>query len=395
MLRTTMLFTKTCTFASHRCRLDTAHQLTHGRREQGEEVCKSEKEALKATITPGAAEASGRWQRKLTAFAVVDEAGQAAGIQRIGLEKCPPCFLTGALPALRSWPYTYLCRASSPVWAPQCTPRASSAAAAPRSARRTAVPVDPSQPVGSCWPPLCVRVLSLNLSPAAPEQNQDFLRVTRCRQYLDTRGTEAATAFWLPRACQSLAVATQSRGGDTPADLPSREGCARHEGVHAGAIYPAATAKGAGKEAGRTVSKPFGPVDGWYASYAAAEPSVHVTTAAAAYVVTKPAPEFRTLFADALEQVTICHALVQLLKAKDGKTMSFESALAALNRAKAIKGYVSVRDAVVLNGPFILHQLPAMQAAVGNGVVLAESPFFVALQAEVCPLSPPAPASVE
>jgi hypothetical protein len=154
-----------------------------------------------------------------------------------------------------------------------------------------------------------------------------------------------------------------------------------HVHPHAGAIYPAAGPMT--KDAGRAIKKCFGPIDGWFARYTAAEPTLHLTTAAAEYLCLKPTPEFRTLYTDVQEQVQLCHALVQTLKSKDGWELSFEGALAALNRAKVIKGYFSIRNAVLLNGPFVLHQLPAMQTAVGSTFVLEECPFFKELRAEV------------
>ena len=99
--------------------------------------------------------------------------------------------------------------------------------------------------------------------------------------------------------------------------------------------------------------------------------------------MSKPATEFRALFADAQEQVQLCHAIVQTVKGKEGQTQSFEATLASLNRARAVKGYMSVRDAVLLNGSFILSQMKHMQSAVGSEAVLADCTFFVGLRAEV------------
>lgn len=137
------------------------------------------------------------------------------------------------------------------------------------------------------------------------------------------------------------------------------------------------------KANGRAVAKAFGPVQRWSATYDGKAPAILLTTAAATYTCATPAPEYRALFTDAQEQVALCHALVQALRGKEGAQLGFEGALAALNRAKAVKGYVSVRDAVLLNGAFVLGQLPAMQVAVGKALDLEACKFVSELRAEV------------
>ena len=155
-----------------------------------------------------------------------------------------------------------------------------------------------------------------------------------------------------------------------------------HRTLRAGSIYPASGPTT--KSVGRAVGERFGPVTGWAANYSAAEPSITLTTAAADYAVSKPATAFRALFTDAHEQVQLCHAIVQTVKGKEGQTQLFEATLASLNRARAVKGYMSVRDAVLLNGSFILSQMVQMQRSVGSDAVLADCTFFVGLREEVC-----------
>lgn len=72
---------------------------------------------------------------------------------------------------------------------------------------------------------------------------------------------------------------------------------------------------------------------------------------------------------------------MQALKSK--ADASFEEVLAQLNRAKAIKGFLSVRDGVLHTGAFIMSQLPAMQSALGAKTVLSDSKFVKGLQSEV------------
>jgi Cytosine specific DNA methyltransferase replication foci domain len=147
-------------------------------------------------------------------------------------------------------------------------------------------------------------------------------------------------------------------------------------------IHPATGAMS--KATGRAVAQRFGPVQHCAASYSGAEPAIMLCTAAAEYMCVKPSGDFRALFTDAQEQVQLCHTIVHTLKGKEGSSLTFEAILAAINRAKVVKGYMSVRDAVLLSAPFILSQMPAMQKAVGSEFVLADCKFCVELMEEVC-----------
>jgi hypothetical protein len=60
-----------------------------------ETECKDEETALKDTIASSGAEPSGRWKRRLQGFSVVSVQGQCTSIQKIGLESCEACFITG------------------------------------------------------------------------------------------------------------------------------------------------------------------------------------------------------------------------------------------------------------------------------------------------------------
>lgn len=128
----------------------------------------------------------------------------------------------------------------------------------------------------------------------------------------------------------------------------------------------------------------FGPIKSWNAVYGGKEPELVVSTELADYTIMTCAPEFREHYTDVCEQVAVCHSIVHALKGKDAKESTFESVLAIVNRAKAVKGYMCVRDAVLLNGSFILLQLPAMQAVLGSSVDLEKSSFITDLKAEVC-----------
>jgi Cytosine specific DNA methyltransferase replication foci domain len=155
--------------------------------------------------------------------------------------------------------------------------------------------------------------------------------------------------------------------------------------VLSGALYPI-TGKAA-KAEGRRMRQRFGPIKSWKAIYGSSEPELVVSTELADYTIMTCAPEFREHYNDVCEQIAVCHSIVQAMKGKDAKDAqesTFESVLAAVGRAKAVKGYMSVRDAVLLNGSFILAQVPVMQAVLGSASNLEKSNFITGLKAEVC-----------
>lgn len=139
------------------------------------------------------------------------------------------------------------------------------------------------------------------------------------------------------------------------------------------------------KDVGRKTKMKIGPIMQWSPVYTGSEPAIKVQTTLAEYTVLTPSVQYKAQHNDALEQVSLCFAILQMMKAKgtEAETQSFETILAAVNRAKAVKGYVSVRDAVLLNGNFILSQLPQMQAVMNSGPCLEKSTFFVDLKGEV------------
>lgn len=153
----------------------------------------------------------------------------------------------------------------------------------------------------------------------------------------------------------------------------------------AGCLYPSSGK--AAKAEGRRMAQRFGPITGWKATYNGSEPELIVSTELADYNIMTCVNEYREHYNDVREQVAVCHSIVQALKGKDAKEAeqsSFESVLAAVSRAKAVKGYMSVRDAVLLNGSFILAQIPAMQSVLGSAGNLENSAFVTELMAEVC-----------
>jgi hypothetical protein len=157
----------------------------------------------------------------------------------------------------------------------------------------------------------------------------------------------------------------------------------RLSALSAGELYPSSGK--ATKTEGRRMAQRFGPIRSWKTTYDASEPELIVSTDLADYRIMSCAPEFREHYNDVREQIAVCHCIVQGIKkeAKNTQDISFESVLAAVNRAKVAKGYVSTRDAVLLSGSFILAQLPAMQAVLDSSIDLVKSGFVAELKCQV------------
>lgn len=151
----------------------------------------------------------------------------------------------------------------------------------------------------------------------------------------------------------------------------------------AGTIFP--TSGKLDKDNGRKIGTKIGPVKHWIPVYTGNEAAIKVQTEHAEYMLLTPSPQYKAQHTDALEQVSLCYAILQTMKSKgkEWETQSFETVLAAVNRAKAVKGYCSVRDAVLLNGNFILSQLAEMQEVVKSGPCLEGSTFISDLKNEV------------
>lgn len=153
----------------------------------------------------------------------------------------------------------------------------------------------------------------------------------------------------------------------------------------AGTVYPIAGKLD--KESGRKIRTRIGPVKQWIPIYTGSEAEMKVQTAQAEYTLTTPLAQYKSQHMDALEQVSLCFAVLQTMKSKgkEWETQSFETVLAAVNRAKAVKGYCSVRDAILLNGSFILSQVSKMQKVINSGPTLENSAFISELKSEVWP----------
>jgi DNA (cytosine-5)-methyltransferase 1 len=153
----------------------------------------------------------------------------------------------------------------------------------------------------------------------------------------------------------------------------------------AGVVYPAEGPTT--KSLGREVTEPFGPITGWSlvratpkagaagaakpkggkpgAAAAAADHgaawAVHVTTSAGVYIVDKPAGSYKKLWSELAEQCTLTSEVMgAVVPALGGNVdVTLDEVVARLARSGAAKGYGSAREALLLNGAFVLQQIEA------------------------------------
>ncbi|KAF8055388.1 MET1B [Scenedesmus sp. PABB004] len=158
-----------------------------------------------------------------------------------------------------------------------------------------------------------------------------------------------------------------------------------------GAIYP--DEGPLNKPDGRLLVEPFGPVTSWHVLYAKDGPTPVAVTGLGSYKLSKPAQPYRKFFASLTEQTTLAWHVVQAVDPDLGGSAaaSLDAVVAKLARAKAGKGYATAREALLLNGAFVLAQLAAHEArraggasAKGKGAAsFGSGPFVAELKAEL------------
>ena len=165
-----------------------------------------------------------------------------------------------------------------------------------------------------------------------------------------------------------------------------------------GAIYPSEGTMS--KTLGRHVAKPFGPVTRWTMQPNTGQPSsgrgtgqkggvattaaaagegpwkIMVYTSAGAYACSKPLPIFKKLWAGLLEQAQLAWEVEGVLGLHPGQPgdpmASWEEVAAKVARSGAAKGYSSAREALLLNGPFVLQQLEEATATPATAAAEAD-----------------------
>eukprot|EP00879_Flechtneria_rotunda_P032023 GHRR01035170.1.p1 GENE.GHRR01035170.1~~GHRR01035170.1.p1 ORF type:complete len:411 (+),score=190.01 GHRR01035170.1:418-1650(+) len=164
-----------------------------------------------------------------------------------------------------------------------------------------------------------------------------------------------------------------------------------------GAIYPGEGPMN--KAEGRLLAKPFGPITSWHVQYISSGPTAVACTAEGSYLLSKPATSYKKMCAALEEQMNLTWHVLQALDASFGgsPSASLDAVVAKLARAKAAKGYSSAREALLLNGRFVLAQIAAHEtrkagpaaAAAGDkskgkaAAELTSGPFCSELQAEL------------
>lgn len=133
-----------------------------------------------------------------------------------------------------------------------------------------------------------------------------------------------------------------------------------------GAVYPEEGA--VNRPDGRRVEK-FGPVKGWTMtppSRAAPAPTIKLTTALGCYVLSRPLPAYKRVWAELTAQVNLASEVLSAIDPALGgnSAATFDEVVSRVARVKPVyKGYASAREALLLNGRFILRQIDAADEA--------------------------------
>lgn len=147
-----------------------------------------------------------------------------------------------------------------------------------------------------------------------------------------------------------------------------------------GVVHP--TSGALSKKKGRRVIR-FGPILDWRVSENDSDVQIMLRTPSAEYACLRPSVAYKKLFAHLTEQAEIASEVARALNPNFGGSPSstIEEVVARLSRAKVGKGYSSAREALLLNGNFVISHLKAFDSREGN--CLAESPLVASLQQEV------------
>ena len=123
-----------------------------------------------------------------------------------------------------------------------------------------------------------------------------------------------------------------------------------------GIVYPAQGPTT--KESGRRVEL-IGPLRSFSLVCSGKAVAVSLHTDAATYITVRPNASYKKLFSNLSGQADITFEVVQALMPQHGGNMqaSLEEVIARLARTKALKGFNTPREGLLLNGKFILAQL--------------------------------------
>ena len=148
-------------------------------------------------------------------------------------------------------------------------------------------------------------------------------------------------------------------------------------------VYPAQGPTN--KITGRRVER-LGPIRSFSLDCSGKSVAVTLHSDAAAYITLRPAASYKKIYANLAGQADIAFEVVQALlpQHKGNLDSTLEEVVARLARTKAVKGFSTPREGLLLNGTFVLAQL-AKVATPGNGSgkgaasVLGETPFAKSL----------------
>ncbi|KAK9800313.1 hypothetical protein WJX73_000556, partial [Symbiochloris irregularis] len=129
----------------------------------------------------------------------------------------------------------------------------------------------------------------------------------------------------------------------------------------------------------------FGPVTGWRLKLdeASGNSQILLTTEAAEYTCLRPAATYKAVFEPLQQQAAIFAQIIQGLSPQLGgdAKASLDEVAARLARAKVGKAYAGPREALAMNGAFVIGQLELWDGT--KGTKLTASPFAESLRQEV------------
>ncbi|KAK9839549.1 hypothetical protein WJX84_009779 [Apatococcus fuscideae] len=136
---------------------------------------------------------------------------------------------------------------------------------------------------------------------------------------------------------------------------------------------------------GQTV-KSFGPVLRNTVDYSRPEAQVHLHTEQAVYTCVRPSIAYKQLYSRFAESVDICNEVFKALHPshQGSPQASLDEIVARLIRCKAGKSYSTPREALLLNGKFVIAQLSNIDAiSASSKIRLAQTPFVASMREEM------------
>ncbi|GMH33098.1 hypothetical protein BSKO_00932 [Bryopsis sp. KO-2023] len=138
------------------------------------------------------------------------------------------------------------------------------------------------------------------------------------------------------------------------------------------------------RKTGRVVQN-FAVVEKWDVLYSKTEANVRIWTGNAMYSCVRPSQKYKAMFTSLMDQANICLEVLNVVNPQRGGNaeVSLDAALVKLARSKMEHGYSGWREAILLNGSFILSQFKAETERIDDQRVnLSECQLAIDLEKE-------------